>query len=217
MIFINKKYINKIGSFSRGSLLLELLIVISLIAVILSFSSNAMFLSMKGNKIIGDKDTASALASEALESVRSVTEEDYYKIYNTTKASQHYYLSSTITPGKWVLTSGDESVPMNGVSYIRYIIIDNVSRDSVTRNIQPVYSLNDDDPSTQKVTVFVTWPNGGIYSTSDYFFRWKNKVCDQPGWTSINPDNTLVNCGDTTFYSKDDVIDVTGGTIKLQQ
>ena len=215
MIFLNKnKYTNKINSCSRGSLLLELLIVISLIAIILSFSANAMFLSMRSSKTSGDRDTASALATEALEATRSVIEEDYQNIYGLVKSSGHYYPIQS--GGKWVLFAGDETIVLNNTSYTRYVTVNNVSRDGSTRNIQNTYSALDDDPSTQKVTVTVSWPNGSPVSISEYFFRWKNKVCDQPGWVTALPGNSVANCGDTTFDSKDSVIDVTGGTLKLQ-
>lgn len=217
MNILNSK--NNISN-SKGSLLFELLIVISLIAIILSVSANAMFLSMRSNKISGDRDVATALASESLEAMRSVVEEDWQNIYSKTKSSQHYYLTSTAPAGKWTLLPvsipADEQVVLNGVTYTRYVIIDNVSRDSSTRNIQSSYSVSDDDPSTQKVTVNVSWTGGNPVSVSEYFFRWKNKICGQSGWSTGGTGNTVKNCGDTTYDTKDAEIDTTGGVLKLQ-
>jgi type II secretory pathway pseudopilin PulG len=206
----------------NGSLLLELLIVISLIAIIVSVSANATFLSMKSNKASGNRDNASALASETLEATRSVIEEDWQNIYGLTKSTQHYYPTSTYVAGKWSLRPTviptDEQVVINGVTYTRYLTVDNVSRDSTTRNIQNIYSSADDDPSTQKVTVIVSWPAGETVTISEYFFRWKNKVCGQPGWTTQDANNTLVGCAGTSYYTKDTGIDLTTtpGSIQLK-
>jgi len=215
MIDLILKNNNKnISNCSKGSLLLELLVAISVIAIILSFSANALFLSMRGSKTSGDRDTASTLATEAIEAVRSSVEEDYQNIYGLTKGA---YYHPVISGNKWTINNtGSEQIVMNGVTYTRYVVINNVSRDSNTRNIQSVYTGADDDPSTQNVNVTVSWPDGNPVLISEYFSRWKNKVCDQPSWTAAVPGNTVINCGDTTFDSKDSVISITGGTLKLQ-
>lgn len=214
MIKKNIKKINKDAPINKGSLLLELLIVISLIAIILSVSANAMFLSMRSNKHSGERDTASALASEALEAVRAATEEDWQNIYLLTKNSQYH---PVVLSNKWTLNNtSSEQIIMNGTSYTRYITVDNVSRDPGTRNIQINYSSTEDDPSTQKVTAVVSWSGGVPVSISEYFFRWKNKVCDQSGWATGGTGNTVKNCGDTTYDTKDAEVDITGGVLKLQ-
>lgn len=198
----------------KGSLLLELLIVISLIAIIVSVSANATFLSMKSNKASGNRDNASALASEALEAARSVIEEDWQNIYSLTKNTGHYY--PFLSGGKWILSAGDENINLNGIVYIRYLTVDNVSRDGTTRNIQNTYSSTDDDPSTQKVTVTVNWPVGETFVNYEYFFRWKNKTCGQSGWATGGTGDTVHNCADTTYDVKDAELDITSGSIQLR-
>lgn len=200
---------------NRGALLFELLIVISLLAVILSIGANAVFLSIKGNKVSGERDVASALASESLEAVRSVAEEDWQNIYSLTKGS-HYY--PTETNGKWLLTTpGDETVNINTAVYKRYVIISNVSRDSLTRNIQNSYLSVNDDPSTQKITVRVEWTGGNPIEISEYFFRWKNKTCDQNDWSG-GVGTGVKDCSDSTHsdISPAGTINTTGGKLQLQ-
>ncbi len=198
---------------SKGSLLFELLIVISIIAIIFAVSSNAMFLSLRGNKMMGDRDTAISLASETLEAIRSVVDENWQNIYSLTKGTGHYHLIQSAN--KWVIQSGDESVNINNIIYTRYVIINNVSRDG-SSNIETTYNSTNDDPSTQKISVTVSWPDGNPITISDYFFRWKNKTCGQSGWTTGGSGNTVKACTDTTYDTKDTEIDVTGGVLKLQ-
>lgn len=200
---------------SKGSLLFELLIVISIIAIIFAVSSNAMFLSLKGNKMMGDRDTALSLATEELEAVRSVADEDWMNIYNTTtKGSQHYKL--TQSSNKWIIQTGDESVTINGITYTRYFIISNVSRD-VSSNIESTYNSSNDDPSTQKVTVTVSWTDGNPITISDYFFRWKNKACSQGGWNTGGVGSGVAyDCTNAIYDTAGSELDITGGTIKLK-
>ena len=209
-----KKFKNK----NKGALLLELLIVISLLALILSFGVNAMFLSLKSNKVSGERDIANALANESLEAVRAVTEEDWQNIYNLTKSSQHYY--PILSVGKWVLTttSSDGDVTVGNTVFSRYVIVENVSRDPNTKVIESTYSSLDDDPSTQKVTVTVTWPGGDPITIYEYFFRWKNLVCPQAGWVTGGSNTIVVNSScpsNTTYSTKDSTVDTSSG-LKLQ-
>lgn len=212
---IKKKFNKKNG----GALLLELLIVISILGIILSVVANAMFLSLRGNKTSGENGIATSLASETLEAIRSIVEEDYQNIYGLPNIpnkgpSNHYY--TTQSAGKWITATGDETIVLNGIIYTRYFTIENVSRDDSTRNIQVSYLSDYDDPSTQKVTVTVSWTGGTPIVMSEYFFRWKNKTCGQPGWVTTDADNTLVDCTGTSYFSKDAEIDITGGTLQLQ-
>jgi len=196
----------------KGSLLFEMLIVISLVAIILSVGTNAVFLSMRSSKASGERDVANTLASGALESVKAITEENWQNIYGLTKSTQHYYPSEL--EGKWVLVEGDETININDVSYTRYLIIENVSRDVTTRNIEGGYVSDNDDPSTQKVTITVSWSDSSPVTVSEYFFRWRNKICNQTEWTTAEPGDAVKECPSVTYDAKEN-IDVSGGSLKL--
>lgn len=193
---------------SRGALLLELLIVISLLAVILSIGSQAVFVSMQSGRISGDRDVGMGLAGEALEAVRSVSDEKWQNIYGVTKGA-NYYATSTATAGKWTLASGSEGIVVNGITYTRVVVISDVSRDDATRQI--VTSGGNDDPATQKATVTVSWPNADPVTMSEYFFRWKNKVCAQSGWATAGSGNGVRACGTTDYDTIDSTATTTGG------
>lgn len=204
--------------YNRGSLLLELLIVIALLAVILSTGSEAVFVSLQSNKISSERDVAMGLANEALEAVRGTTEENWQNIYGLSgKGTTHYYATSTNPAGKWTLASGDEAIVVNGITYTRSVIIDNVSRDSSTRAIHTTYSSNDDDPATQKASVTVSWPNADPVTMYEYFFRWKNKTCSQSQWIGNGGSgDTLQSCGTTTYDTIDATVSTSTGTLMLK-
>jgi len=199
----------------RGSLLLELLVAISVLAVILSVGSEAVFVSLQSSKISGQRDIATGLASEMLESVRAVSDEKWQNLYNLTK-STHYY--PTQSAGKWTLTTaGDETIVLSTGTFTRYVVIEDVSRNQSTRAIETTYSSVNDDPSTQKVTATVSWAGADPFVVSEYFFRWRNQTCAQTGWTGNgNSGTNVVTCADNTYDVADTGVSTTTGTLRLQ-
>lgn len=211
---MNQSHHLKIKQISKkGALLLELLIVVSILAIILSVGAQAVFVSLQSTKVSGGKDTAALLAGEMIDATRAIAEERWQNIYTMTKGTQHYH--PVISGNKWVLASGDETIEQNGETYTRYIVIDNVSRDLSTRLIESSYSSANDDPSTQKIIATVTWAGGGeSFSVTDIFLRWKNKVCNQTNWGG-GVGSGVKNCPDTTYESKDSNVNTSGGQLKL--
>ncbi|KKU81352.1 MAG: hypothetical protein UY07_C0020G0006 [Parcubacteria group bacterium GW2011_GWA1_47_8] len=213
----------------RGALLLELLIAIAILAVILSVGSQAVYVSLQSGKTSGESDTAMGLASEALEQTRAVADEKWQNIYDLTKGSQYHFVQSG---NKWATSTGSELITLNTGSFTRYVVVQNICRDT-TVGVRDVTGITDTDgtattcttstgafdPSTQKVTVTVSWSgNGSPVTISDYFIRWRNKVCNQTGWSTGGSGTTVKTCPDTNYdtISPAGTIDTTGGTLKLQ-
>ncbi len=194
----------------KGAFLLELLIVIALLGVILGVATQAVYVSMLSGKIAGERDVAIGLASETLEAVRGITEENWQGIYNLTKVSQY----QTVMSGtKWATSTGSETIALNKATYTRYFVVENASRDStVDRKIEATYDSANDDPSTQKITVTVSWTGADPVTISEYFVRWKNKTCAQTNWvggattpTDTAPASTCTTLT-TSYFSSDNTI-----------
>lgn len=196
----------------RGALLLELLIAISILAVILSVASQAMYVSLQSGKVSGESDVAVGLASEALEATRNIAEEKWQNIYTLTKGAQYHMVQSG---NKWATSTASETITLNTATYTRYVVINNVSRDLSTRAIETSYNVAHDDPSTQQVVVTVSWQGSGSPVTvSDYFLRWRNKVCNQTSWSGGVGSGTK-NCPDTTYVSSTN-LGVPGASLQIQ-
>ncbi|MDO8604627.1 MAG: hypothetical protein Q7K40_04525 [bacterium] len=208
-------------SLVRGALLLELLVAISILAIILSIGSQAVYVSMQSGKTSGENDVAMGLANETLEAVRAVADEKWQNIYNLTgKGITHY--KTAPSSGLLTVTSGDETILLNNASYTRYFIVDNVSRcNDSSRSIAsstictPVNNYFN-DPSTQKVSVVVSWQGAGSPLTiNNYLFRWKNKICNQADWSG-GVATGVKTCSNNTYEAQDGNINTSGTTLELQ-
>lgn len=207
----------------RGSLLIEALIAISIIVVVVALGSQMVVVSIRSNKNTGDRTVAIALIDEIYEATSDAAATNWLSIYkppdgtgdaSTTKgsANKYYPLQSS---GQWTIASGTTSTLINGITYTRYFNIDNVSRDVSTRDIESSYNSGHDDPSTQKITVTVSWP-AETATSSQFITRWRNKACGQTDWSGGTSASTS-SCPTTAYGSDDGHVDESvSGQIKLK-
>lgn len=203
----------------NGSLLLELLIVIGVMAIVIPLVAQIVVSSLNMNKWTVDNKVALDLVSEELKAIDGVSFEKWQNIYSKQKISTaHYY--TVKNAGAWSLSLGDESLLINNVNYTRYFTISDVCRDDTTKLIitatgtPPCTAGNSDDPSTQKVTVTVSW-TGGTISKDYYLTRWRNKICHQTTWSGTG--SGPVSCPSSLYESANSIdVNSTPGSLKLQ-
>jgi hypothetical protein len=203
---------------TQGQLLLEILIAVGVAAVVLSVVSQLVLVSLNSNKATVESTIAENLAQGEFKAVGAIAFSKWQNLYNLTKAtSSHYFATSTA--GAWATSTGNETISINGLSFTRYFTISNVCRDDATRaiittiGVPPCTAGNSDDPSTQKITVTVSW-SGGTIVRSDHLTRWRNQTCVQTSWNSTGSGTTT--CPTTTYESKTDIDTSVPGSIKLQ-
>jgi len=209
----------KISTHKKGSLLLELLVVIGVVAILIPLIAQIVVSSLRSNKWSTENKVAAGLADEETKAAESASFEKWQNIYSKIKGSaNHYYAAKS--GGAWAISAGDESLTVNNLAYTRYFIISNVCRDTITKSIimdpsiPPCTAGNSDDPSTQKITVTVAWVDGS-FSKDYYLTRWRNQVCHQTAWSGTG--SGPANCPSTLYESATN-IDVTSipGSLKLQ-
>jgi len=197
---------------NNGQILVELLVAVALAAIIFAVGGQLLDVTLQSNKLSKERLIANHLLQEGLEATIAVSSEKWHNIYNLNKGEPNYY-HPEINAGKWVLVSGQENIILNDLTYTRSIIIENVNRDN-NRNIN---ALGIDDPSTQKVTVTVSWGNNSL-TISKYFTRWPNETATQTDWSGgpgqPGPVTSFNNKYDTEDYNLD--VTSTPGSIKLK-
>lgn len=209
----------KINNKKPGSLLLEILIVIGVVGIVIPIIAQIVVSSLNVNKWSMENKIATDLADETTKSLDSISFEKWQNIYGKVKSSTDHYYTAKVA-GAWTINTGNEALTVNTLSYTRYFTISNVCRDNTSReiimdaNIPPCTAGNSDDPSTQKITVTVSWKNGTI-SKDYYLTRWRNQICNQTSWSGVG--SGPVTCPNTTYESATS-IDTSSipGSLKLQ-
>lgn len=158
---------------SQGFIILEVLVAMAIVTI-----SFGVFLDMGNSAIrtstsLKEAVSANFLAKEAVEVMRSFRDgtqwsSDGLGVRSTgTSNPYHFTLDASQNPAVWSLASGQETVG----SFTRKIIIDRVSRDPITQNIEIVYNASRDDPDTRKITALVLW-NGKTSKIVTYLTNW---------------------------------------------
>src|SRR3989344_1499173 len=162
----------------RGFSLFEILIAIAVFAVVGVSVSQLIGVALQSDKTAGQKTVAVNLAQETMSAVNALATEQWSNIYGL--SGNRYPANTAASCGsvKWCVQSGIESLPpIDGLTYKRSFTVSNVSRTAGV--IDSSYSAPNDDPSTQKVTVTVTWEDSaavqlGSISLNNYFTRSRN-------------------------------------------
>jgi len=207
----------KIFARKEAYLLLEILVVIGVVAIIVPLIAQIIVSSLNANKWSMENKIAVGLADETFKAAEGSSFEKWQNVYSKLKGSTNHYFTIN-SAGAWIINSGDETLTVNGLSYTRYFYITNVCRDNTSKSIimdlsvPPCTSGNSDDPSTQKITVTVTWRNGTL--SKDYFLtRWRNQVCNQTNWSGIG--SGPVTCPNTIYESSSNIDTTAPGSLKL--
>lgn len=189
----------------KGQLLLEVLVVLGVAVTVIALGAQIVTVSLQGSKGASEKDVALALLEETFEAVRNAATEKWQNLYGLTKGATAYYPQKLA--GRWVLTLGTESLVINDITYTRSFTVQNVCRNTTTKDITGITDSNgstttcttnggNDDPSTQRLTVNINWPNAETLTSNEYVERWRNKICPQTSWTTGG--NTSVTTCSTT-------------------
>ncbi|PIZ88821.1 MAG: hypothetical protein COX90_02535 [Candidatus Nealsonbacteria bacterium CG_4_10_14_0_2_um_filter_38_17] len=154
----------------KGSLAIELLLVIAIINIALVSLLGLASFSLRSSSLLKESSRADSLAQEALEAVRNFRDGTTWTtngIGNLTlfTLDTAYHPEKTIdTPPKWNLVTGEETI--NGFS--RKIVIKKVFRD-VNGNIA---GSGTEDPDARKIIATVTWKDKKV-EIVNYLTNWR--------------------------------------------
>jgi len=195
----------------KGQALVELLIGVSIGALILGSSAGVIVSVVNSNSRVAKSRAATQLGQELIDDVRVLADKNWKSFYELSKGSTNHYYVATSTPLAAVL--GDEVVTRNGVAYTRWFFVENVNRATSGDNIATSGGVI--DPSTQKAVVRITWDNADGLTFTQFMTRHKNFVFHQSDWSQgINSSGTLIKSG-SLYASTTGVNASTTGQLKL--
>jgi hypothetical protein len=179
------------------------------VGVILIGSSSVLIgVSLKTYNGIQQHLQANFLLRQGIEVIQSLARSNWHSIYDLTKASDYKIVESGSI---WSISSGQETSTINDIPYKRYFQVYNVNRDG-SGNIA---EIGTNDPSTQKITIFLNYGNNYLNSSSISLYLTRssnNQVFQQTDWSG-GPGQTgpIPNPGDS-FDSSDSNINYASTT-----
>ena len=161
---------NPLGN-NKGISIIEILIVVAIIGIAFSSLLGLASFSLGVSTLIKQTNQANNLSQEVIEAVRNFRDGTNWNINGLgtlTPGISYYPKKSTDTPPKWQLISGEEEI----FPFKRKIIIEKVSRDPTTDNIEITYNAANDDPNAKKIIVTVSWKDKKVEIVT-YLTNWK--------------------------------------------
>jgi len=116
---------------------------------------------------------------QTAEVIQSLINDNWHSIYDLTKATNYKISASGNT---WSISSGQETSTINSIPYKRYFQIYNVTRDGSGN----IFTSGTNDPSTQRITIFLEYGNNYVSSSSLPFYltrSYNNQVFQQTDWS----------------------------------
>ncbi len=148
-------------SFQKGFVLIDILIAVTIISIAFIAVLGIGAMSLNISSLVTNTTKADSLIKEEIEAVRSFRDGTNWSVDGLGIVNKginnpyHIFLDTISNPNKWNLVSGTETIGI----FTRNIVFDNVSRDSITNNIEDNYNQFNDDPDTVKITITVSWLN----------------------------------------------------------
>jgi len=180
----------------------ELIIGIGIAAIVAGSVVGALVLSVRTNKYSIESKAASSLGQEILDQTKSLSEGDWVGLYSVSdkSASSTYHIDSTST---LVIATGTEEVLRDGITYTRWISIENVNRSATSGAI--TLTGGSEDPSTQKVTTYIEWAFFGDttrVSLTQYLTRWsRNTATVFTDWSGSSGQDGPITRPDSNYFT----------------
>jgi len=164
------KQCNNVTIYSRGQILIELIIATTLLGIIIS-SIISLFIDTGQSQLVSLKQTqAEEYTQEAINALYSIHERSWNDLVNF-----DYPAYPVNNDGRWKLASGKETIDEN---YVREINMEPVYRNKTTGEIA---DSGVEDPSTKKFIITVSWQKPRVLSITKeiYLTRYQRNT----NWT----------------------------------
>jgi Tfp pilus assembly protein PilV len=188
-----------------GQSLIEVLIAVTIGVLLLVAATGAIAPALKVGTQTSKAQAGITLAKELLDNVRVWAEGDWHNVANlATSSANYYHLNSSSSP--FSVVSSSEIITISGATYTRYFYVDDVYRDAGDNIVNSTSGAVSVDPSTKRVTVACSWPQGGTTSTLiEYITRNRSNVFDQTDWSGGPGQNGPVTSTNSLFSTSSQI------------
>lgn len=199
----------------NGQSLIEILIGIAVGVIIIGGVTATIALTLRSNVQNKNIQTATSLSQELLDKLTDFAGANWHNI--DALSGPHHLQPAGAT---FAAVAGSENVIVEGITFSRSFTTQNVSRDPGTDTIESIYNPGNDDPSTKKAVVLVTWQVGADTaqaSLNKFLTRSKNLIFHQTDWSGSAGQAGPITVPNNRYDSKSN-IDTAGvaGSLKVQ-
>ncbi|PIR98196.1 MAG: hypothetical protein COT89_00575 [Candidatus Colwellbacteria bacterium CG10_big_fil_rev_8_21_14_0_10_42_22] len=209
---------------NKGQSLLEILIAISISAIIIGSAVTAVMIALRTSKDTSESQKAYAIAQDILENVRSYAEGNWATFYATTTSSETYYLAEdviTATSTTLSLNTGTTTVSLSEnditTTYTAWFTTDPVYRNTNNKITTNESYPNIVDPITLNITAHVSWPVGDDtkqIQLSQYISRIRSDTYIFTDWSGSDGQvGPITDPLDPDYFSADSIIATGTGAI----
>ena len=220
---VSSEGIKKILRDRRGQSLIEVLIGLTIGALIIGGVSAGLVSSLRSNTQTKQDIIATEIAQKTMDNVRVLAESSWNTIYNLSPkgaGNNHYIYSEGATFVVGPLTELNRAkieANVESIIYTPSFTVDNVLRDS---NGAIIDSGTNYDPSTQKIIISVSWKTIGTnertISIASYITRTKNISTLFTDWSAGSGVEGPVTSANDGFSSSNKIDYSVQGQIKVE-
>jgi len=165
---------------SKSQSLIEVLVAVGVGVVLISSAIFVLSVTLHSQANTKLLHLSHSLAVKIIDDLKTISQSDWHSIYDLSKGEENkYYVYASGT--QLIIRSGQATTTVEGEEFTHWFYVENVNRDT-SGDITETGGT--EDPSTQKVTVKVSFQRGGTKTVtlSSYLTRWQNKISKQTHW-----------------------------------
>ncbi|MEK7086715.1 MAG: prepilin-type N-terminal cleavage/methylation domain-containing protein [Patescibacteria group bacterium] len=204
-----------------GQSLIEVIIGLAIAAMLIGAAVLAIAFTLRSGTANQKLQIAAGLNRESVDKTRAVASANWNDVYARGKGPNTEY-HVDVLDGKLAFFNGSQDSLIEGTAFTTFFSVENVCRSVLNEitNAAPCGGSDTDDPSTQKITVYVRWPAGssqGEVKVIDYLTRWGNSLFRQTDWSGGPADEGVINEPTSNFFNSNNIdFSASSGLIKLQ-
>jgi type II secretory pathway pseudopilin PulG len=204
----------------KGQMLVEILVAVVVAGIVIGGVAGVIGVSLVTSKKTKQVTVANGLAQQDIEAIKTVAQSSWVDLYCPPsgvcpgdKGTTSTY-SVILNGSAWEFQSGLATSTIDGLSFGHYFYVENVNRDE---GGDIVTSGGSEDPSTQKVTVYITWSGGGSeFSLSEYIMRSGSNYFIDRGWTEGNLNDGPYTRSVGTYSTSSGDINIENGVLEVE-
>jgi len=216
---LGMRFLNFIKN-QKGQMLVEILVAVVIAGIVIGGVAGIIGVSLVTSKKTKQVTVANGLAQQDMEAIKTLAQSSWINLYCPPsgtcpgdKGVTSTY-SVILSDNSWEFQSGVATTTVDGLDFGHYFYIENVERDE---GGDIVDSGGDEDPSTQKVTVYITWSGGGSeFSVSEYIMRFGSAYFVDRGWLEGNLNDGPYTRSMGTYSTSSGDINIEKGVLEVE-